>query len=891
MTHIIDLTSYQVKNGLPSAKQFLADNFGARASDVRVGGFHGDPGNPPPGAWLCYRAGKAASRWIDPKAEITDEPYTQLDAITEPNAKGVLPNLYFCPFLMRGPRSSANFESAVLIPIDDVGSRAQVEAERERFAAEHAAWKAAHDAWEIIGGEEPAKPAGRAVKIAREDMLAMFGPPTLAMVTSVSRGIPNEQFFYRLSTPCGDGAKVLALLRATGSDAKDLARWVRLPGGANGKAGQISEHGAPFVSQLGETGYDPSRVFDIDEMLARARVNEAAIAAAAPRVVQLDPEAEAKLEFRALAEAGLILEPVGQGEATARAHWMLCPGTFQSEAEGGWLGETEGHTPGLDDRAKVWESGGFRCHHAHCEAKTFNDLAQWVARHPDAGPILNRLTREECARSFAAAPVEDDVMQYAPAMQAVRAAVEEATKPRRRTWYRMGADAPVAPLPAWPGMCSFLARGRATQLVSLQGVGKSQFALLVAVALATERGDILGEPLQRCGGTIIIGNEDDEDEYRRRRNACLEAHGLSPNDLKHEIIGNVEMGFNVAQKTERNGTVQLTSDMAALAEFINAERERGNEIALVVIDTQAASFVGVEENSNTDMAEAGKLLAAWAKGLNVAVLLLHHITKEAGKGGDETQLAARGASSMGASVRLGAMLLPLKQHEEARLPENERNRWFRVHNTKGPEFPPDRWFRKVKVPQQTLPENGSILPGASSVACRHDAKGPQLGGADASDDDQVFLALAGVSQAGEAGKGLLSSLNSSKGARACDVIAEALGCSHASAHKMQLNLENRKWLTTVAEPVPGKGRTRQVVRLTPEGEAFVRARQGEVGSQLGEVATEPRAGHSEVATEGRARIPHFHHESPAVDDALSELPAEGVLDGLGEIDFGPAPAS
>lgn len=409
-------TPYSVKApALPSAKQFLADNFGERAGDVRIGGFHGDPGTPPPGAWVCFKAGKAASGWLNLDAATTDEPYTHLDALTEPDAKGAPPNLYFCPFLMKGPRSSANFESAVLIPVDDVGARAHVEAEKARIVAEHAAWRAAHDAWEVVGGPEPAKPAGVAVKIAREDMLAMLGRPTLAMVTSTSRGIRNEQWFYRLNTPCTDGAKVLALLRATGSDAKDLARWVRLPGGANGKAGQIAEHGAPFVSQLGETGYDPSRVFDIDEMLARARVDAAAVAAAAPRVVKLDPTAGEALEFRALAEAGLVLDPVGQGEATARAYWMLCPGAFQSEAEGGWLGETEGHTPGSNDQAKVWDNGGFQCHHSHCEAKTFNDLAQWVDRHADAGPILRRLQREHARRVFGDAPDEYDIAQYSSA--------------------------------------------------------------------------------------------------------------------------------------------------------------------------------------------------------------------------------------------------------------------------------------------------------------------------------------------------------------------------------------------------------------------------------------------------------------------------------------------
>src|SRR5262245_21405069 len=152
-------------NSLPSARQYLADSFGDRASDVRVGGFHRDPGSRADVDWTCHRAEEINDSVGDEL--FGREQLSWLDAVTAPDGAGKLPNVYFCPFLMKGPRSTANFEAAVQIPVDDVGSEEDVLAEKARLPAALAEWKAKCDEAELFGDIKPPEPKMR-VKVSAE---------------------------------------------------------------------------------------------------------------------------------------------------------------------------------------------------------------------------------------------------------------------------------------------------------------------------------------------------------------------------------------------------------------------------------------------------------------------------------------------------------------------------------------------------------------------------------------------------------------------------------------------------------------------------------------------------------------------------------------------------
>src|SRR5262249_61772722 len=92
---------------LPAPLEFLQTMFGDRADDVHVAGFQGDPNV------------KAHARW-----QGGDAGTMFLNGAMKADASGVLPNIYFVPFNFKAgaARSNSTFESAVLIPVDDVGA-------------------------------------------------------------------------------------------------------------------------------------------------------------------------------------------------------------------------------------------------------------------------------------------------------------------------------------------------------------------------------------------------------------------------------------------------------------------------------------------------------------------------------------------------------------------------------------------------------------------------------------------------------------------------------------------------------------------------------------------------------------------------------------------------
>jgi RepB DNA-primase from phage plasmid len=353
------------------------------------------------GAWMCAFNGDPAlgANWTGlSAARVLDE----LDDFIVSN-RGTPPNLYWSPYRYRGGvRGGDNFIEAVAIVVDDVGSQVDVDAadRRHETALQRfrdgvlAAWRAKPVA---TRGPKPKPPKREGVKIAAEKMLERIGPPTTALETSAG----NEQWFYRLDEPCRDKAKLRAMLMAIGSDAKDLARVMRCPGGANWKAGALID-GKPFIGRLGEAS--SGDVYKITDMLAAVGAD------VHPEMERHRPSsAEEKLEVQALREAGLLLSSAATANPeTHGSIWMTCPGHLGGEEEGGWPGAEIGHSAGKDEgRARVWPHGGFKCFHDSCRGRSFNDLCTWVASHPDAGPILSRLKDAEAAE-LAALPLPGD---------------------------------------------------------------------------------------------------------------------------------------------------------------------------------------------------------------------------------------------------------------------------------------------------------------------------------------------------------------------------------------------------------------------------------------------------------------------------------------------------
>lgn len=636
-----------------------------------------------------------------------------------------------------------------------------------------------------------------------------LGEPSFVIQTSNG----SQQWGYILAAPITDAKTMATITRALtlkfypgekdpGHEA--IVQYLRLPCGVNNKAKRVAENGgvAPrvrLVEWRPDLKHEPldiqialSAVWDNAESTARG----ASGAAAGPT---------SEVEARAYETRDPILAGL---DAKGMVRW--------DDVRNGFIGVQcpwhASHTVQDDSEGYNPETGVFKCFHTTHGTKSADDVRDWL--RVELGEQRWQEVRTKAAAAiFGAHPLPD---------QSAFAANDN--KPVMRKWREAGAGVPIEARPARRVVSTMLVRGAVTQLGSQPNVGKSQLAVNLVYSLAAERHDLFGEPqpFERTGGAVVITNEDGADEFMRRRDAFLRAAGLSSADLKHRVLVNEATGFKVVHKRDKFAPVEVTPEMRGLEDDIKAARAGGDEIAVVVVDTQAASFGGLDENNNAEMAQAGAVLGAWAEALDVCLLLLHHTTKEAGKSGAVGLTAMRGASAMGGSVRCAAQLLPLTPEQEAKLPESERGSWIKLAIVKASysKFGRDRWFQKLGVQMAARADDGSMAPGESTAACLYRPTGPQLG-IDTSADANVFRAAHAVIEAHDAGDPALSAV-SGKGNRGCVLIGKALAADSSDGAKMQRELQRRGLVDEFTEPVPGRaGRTRTILKPTDAGRAFV----------------------------------------------------------------------
>jgi hypothetical protein len=342
--------------GAITAVQALKAAFGKDAPRAHVAIFHKDPDEATGVEWNGRPAGDLE----------------QLELLTMANANGILPGIFFSMSMFKGHRRVADdFEYCPLLGIDDVGE----------------------------------KVGKNGVKVAASDLLDMWGEPTWAQSTSPGK----EHWFYIFTEPCRDRAKVELLCHAVGSDAKAVTSYRRLSGGANHKA-KYNCGPMGFVNVV-RPGSDLNRRFDIENMIAalppvrlataqaKTKGNSAACAAwtGAPVAV-----------YRLAEKLGLLLGPSNwHGKPGARL--IQCPGERGGEADGGWIGATQGHTDVRDDdTAALCPDGAFKCHHGTCDGRTGRgDLWGWLCREAKErgeAHLIDEAKNEETAAGFDTIP-------------------------------------------------------------------------------------------------------------------------------------------------------------------------------------------------------------------------------------------------------------------------------------------------------------------------------------------------------------------------------------------------------------------------------------------------------------------------------------------------------
>src|SRR5262249_46364958 len=85
---------------------------------------------------------------------------------------------------------------------------------------------------------------------------------------------------------------------------------------------------------------------------------------------------------------------------------------------------------------------------------------------------------------------------------------------------------------------TILMRGYATALGSMGGVGKTAYAIALALTYITGRRDTLGLHVFQRGKAWLITLEDDRDELMKRIAAAMIVHGIRPEDIEGNLFVN-----------------------------------------------------------------------------------------------------------------------------------------------------------------------------------------------------------------------------------------------------------------------------------------------------------------------------------------------------------------
>jgi hypothetical protein len=204
--------------------------------------------------------------------------------------------------------------------------------------------------------------------------------PTCLVETSPG----NFQAWYFLTEPERDRLRAEALIKgmiASGltTDGADpgmngVTRYGRLPVGINGKAKYRDKRGAPFKQRVAH--WVPEVRYGLDEIAAAYGVD--LVTADRPRnkarvYRQATPGALPAGEglVSLLEQAGLYIEGL---PGTPGGHRIICPWVHEhtDQDETG----TVYFEPGDENNG----SGGFKCHHGHCQGRTIADLNHFVIR-------------------------------------------------------------------------------------------------------------------------------------------------------------------------------------------------------------------------------------------------------------------------------------------------------------------------------------------------------------------------------------------------------------------------------------------------------------------------------------------------------------------------------
>jgi hypothetical protein len=189
-----------------------------------------------------------------------------------------------------------------------------------------------------------------------------------------------------------------------------------------------------------------------------------------------------------------------------------------------------------------------------------------------------------------------------------------------------------------------LRRGEVGNFIASTKTGKSWFALMLLICVATGR-DWLGKRVAR-GNVLLIDNELHEETIENRIHSVHSAMKIDPNSPRDSF-----------EYVACRGDWISIQD---LIEIIPAKYPPGS-LNLIVIDAKYRLFgKGLEENSNDDQTTFHNLIDQFAKSMNCPIVLVHHSTKGDQAGKSVTDLGS-GGGSQSRTVDLHMVIRPHQQ--------------------------------------------------------------------------------------------------------------------------------------------------------------------------------------------------------------------------------------
>jgi hypothetical protein len=265
-------------------------------------------------------------------------------------------------------------------------------------------------------------------------------------------------------------------------------------------------------------------------------------------------------------------------------------------------------------------------------------------------------------------------------------------------------DPSVIPPRRWIVGNTFV-RNFTSAIIAPGGMGKTQFAIQAALAVATGRGDLIGRPVIERTAVWYWNQEDDMDELDRRLAATMQHFGVSWSDTELDgrqmlFLGSgVERPLTIAMRGASDEDVKTSPQVATVIRQI-----KENDIGLFIADP-LAELHKVTENSNEQMRQVWGILRRIAVECQCAVAVGAHTRKPDGassQGHAGNADTLRGGSSQIGVMRTSVTLLEMSDKDAKMHGVNlkDRHLYVRLDDAKTNLFlktPGATWYKRTSV--------------------------------------------------------------------------------------------------------------------------------------------------------------------------------------------------